>query len=62
MVDRLGRLLVTGDVVTTEAGWRMEVRSLEGRRAGRIAVRAPQLSPGGVPRPEERSAGVHREE
>lgn len=42
MVDRLGRLLATGDVVTTDAGWRLEVRSLEGRRAGRVAVRAPQ--------------------
>jgi CBS domain containing-hemolysin-like protein len=46
MVDRLGRLLEAGDVVTTDAGWRLEVRSLEGRRAGRIAVRAPQPGPG----------------
>jgi len=43
MVDRLERLLLAGDVVTTDAGWRLEVRSLEGRRAGRVAVRAPQL-------------------
>jgi len=43
MVDRLGRLLAAGDVVSTDAGWRLEVRSLEGRRAGRIAVRAPQV-------------------
>ena len=43
MVDRLGRLLAAGDVVTTDAGWRLEVRSLEGRRAGRVAVRAPLL-------------------
>jgi len=42
MVDRLGRLLRVGDTVTTTRGWRLEVRSLEGRRAGRIAVRAPQ--------------------
>jgi CBS domain containing-hemolysin-like protein len=42
MVERLGRLLRVGDVVTTERGWRLEVRSLEGRRAGRITVRAPQ--------------------
>ena len=42
MVDRLGRLLRVGDVVTTARGWRLEVRSLEGRRAGRVAVRAPQ--------------------
>jgi len=31
-----------GDGVETEAGWRLEVRSLEGRRAGRIVVRAPR--------------------
>jgi CBS domain containing-hemolysin-like protein len=42
MVDRLGRLLRIGDGVETEAGWRLEVRSLEGRRAGRIVVRAPR--------------------
>jgi CBS domain containing-hemolysin-like protein len=41
MVDRLGRLLAVGDVVVTPAGWRLEVRSLEGRRAGRISLRAP---------------------
>jgi CBS domain containing-hemolysin-like protein len=41
MVERLGRLLTVGDVVTTERGWRLEVRSLEGRRAGRVTVRAP---------------------
>jgi len=52
MVDRLGRLLGVGDAVTTEAGWRLEVRSLEGRRAGRIAVRAPSRTSGGVHREE----------
>jgi CBS domain containing-hemolysin-like protein len=46
MVERLGRLLRVGDVVTTERGWRLEVRSLEGRRAGRITVRAPSASAG----------------
>ena len=51
MVERLGRLLRVGDVVTTPRGWRLEVRSLEGRRAGRIAVRAPATS----------SAGEHRQ-
>ncbi len=51
MVERLGRLLAVGDVVTTAGGWRLEVRSLEGRRAGRITVRAPSWS----------SAGEHRE-
>ncbi len=51
MVERLGRLLKVGDVVTTERGWRLEVRSLEGRRAGRITVRAPASL----------SAGEHRQ-
>ena len=51
MVERLGRLLRVGDVVTTQGGWRLEVRSLEGRRAGRITVRAPSVA----------SAGEHRE-
>jgi CBS domain containing-hemolysin-like protein len=46
MVERLGRLLRVGDVVTTERGWRLEVRSLEGRRAGRITVRASSASAG----------------
>jgi CBS domain containing-hemolysin-like protein len=41
MVERLGRLLRVGDVVRTDQGWRLEVRSLEGRRAGRVTVRAP---------------------
>jgi CBS domain containing-hemolysin-like protein len=41
MVERLGRLLRVGDIATTERGWRLEVRSLEGRRAGRVTVRAP---------------------
>ena len=51
MVERLGRLLRVGDVVTTPSGWRLEVRSLEGRRAGRVAVRAPLSA----------SAGEHRQ-
>ncbi len=51
MVERLGRLLRVGDVVTTPDGWRLEVRSLEGRRAGRVAVRAPLSA----------SAGEHRQ-
>jgi CBS domain containing-hemolysin-like protein len=47
MVERLGRLLQVGDVVSTTRGWRLEVRSLEGRRAGRVTVRAPSAtSPG----------------
>jgi len=56
MVDRLGRLLQVGDVVTTPRGWRLEVRSLEGRRAGRIAVRAPQ-APAGAAAADEAGAG-----
>ena len=51
MVERLGRLLRVGDVVSTPGGWRLEVRSLEGRRAGRVAVRAPSGA----------SAGEHRQ-
>jgi CBS domain containing-hemolysin-like protein len=46
MVDRLGRLLAVGDVVVTSGGWRLEVRSLEGRRAGRISLRSPGTQPG----------------
>ena len=56
MVERTGRLLQVGDVVTTPRGWRLEVRSLEGRRAGRITVRAPS-----GPSSAERSAGEHGE-
>ena len=48
MVERLGRLLSVGDVVTTARGWRLEVRSLEGRRAGRVTVRAPSGVSAGV--------------
>ena len=52
MVERLGRLLRVGDVVITDRGWRLEVRSLEGRRAGRVTVRAPA----GVSAGEDRQA------
>jgi CBS domain containing-hemolysin-like protein len=41
MVDRLGRLLRVGDALATPAGWMLEVRSLEGRRAGSILLRPP---------------------
>jgi len=41
MVERLGRLLALGDEVVTPQGWRLEVRTLEGRRAGRICVSRP---------------------
>jgi CBS domain containing-hemolysin-like protein len=41
LVEQLGRLLEAGDVVTTDAGWRLTVRRLEGRRAGEVEVQAP---------------------
>jgi len=41
MVDRLGRLLRVGDTLATPTGWILEVRSLEGRRAGTILLRPP---------------------
>jgi len=62
MVDRLGRLLVAGDVVTTDAGWRLEVRSLEGRRAGRVAVRAPHSFTGARSPTDASSSGMHGQE
>jgi CBS domain containing-hemolysin-like protein len=43
LVEQLGRLLEVGDVVTTADGWRLTVRSLEGRRAGEIEVHAPPV-------------------
>jgi CBS domain containing-hemolysin-like protein len=42
LVEVLGRLLERGDEVVTDDGWRLTVRSLEGRRAGEIEVRAPE--------------------
>jgi CBS domain containing-hemolysin-like protein len=53
MVERLGRLPVPGDRATTADGWVLVVRTLEGRRAGDIEVRAPdgiELAVDGVPR------------
>jgi CBS domain containing-hemolysin-like protein len=44
MVDRLARLLRVGDILTTPAGWQLEVRSLEGRRAGTILLRPPDVT------------------
>lgn len=41
MVDRLGRLVVRGDRLTTSAGWTITVRSVEGRRAGDVELRSP---------------------
>lgn len=40
LVECLGRLVEVGDVVETE-GWRVTVRSLEGRRAGEVEIEAP---------------------
>jgi CBS domain containing-hemolysin-like protein len=42
MVERLGRLVVRGDRVETPEGWRLVVRTVEGRRAGDVEVRAPR--------------------
>jgi CBS domain containing-hemolysin-like protein len=41
MTEQLGRLLRRGDVVRTEAGWRLRVLTMEGRRAGDVEVLAP---------------------
>jgi CBS domain containing-hemolysin-like protein len=42
LVEHLDRLLVPGDVVAAADGWTLTVRSLEGRRAGEVEVRAPE--------------------
>jgi CBS domain containing-hemolysin-like protein len=42
IVDRLGRLVVRGDRVETPDGWWLVVRTVEGRRAGDVEVRAPR--------------------
>lgn len=47
LVEQLGRLLEVGDRVDTEDGWRLTVRTLEGRRAGEVQLRSP-------------AAGAHR--
>ncbi len=41
LVERLGRLVHVGDRVTTEDDWVLTVRSLDGRRAGEVELRAP---------------------
>ena len=41
LVERLGRLVQRGDVVT-EDGWTLRVLSLSGRRAGRVEVSPPR--------------------
>lgn len=42
IVEQLGRLPARGDRVLTDTGWLLVVRSLEGRRAGDVEVRAPE--------------------
>jgi CBS domain containing-hemolysin-like protein len=42
LVERLGRLVVAGDRHVTDDGWVLTVRSLEGRRAGEVELRAPE--------------------
>jgi len=42
LVERLGRLVVVGDRHVTDDGWVVIVRSLEGRRAGEVELRAPE--------------------
>lgn len=51
LTERLGRLLRRGDEVEVN-GWRLRVRSLEGRRAGEVEVTAPPRR-GGRPLTEE---------
>jgi CBS domain containing-hemolysin-like protein len=46
MVEQLGRLPERGDRVVTEDGWELSVRSLEGRRAGEVELRAPMHDEG----------------
>lgn len=41
LVEQVGRLLQVGDSVETPDGWRLDVRSLEGRRAGQVEIHAP---------------------
>jgi CBS domain containing-hemolysin-like protein len=43
IVEQLGKLPDPGDRVLTEDGWLLIVRTLEGRRAGDVEVRAPEL-------------------
>jgi CBS domain containing-hemolysin-like protein len=52
LVEQLGRLLEVGDGVTTPDGWELTVRTLDGRRAGEVELRAPDARRG---RPTRRS-------
>lgn len=44
LVEQLGRLVIAGDRHVTDDGWAVTVRSLEGRRAGEVELRAPERS------------------
>ncbi|MFA9445869.1 hemolysin family protein [Egicoccus sp. AB-alg6-2] len=46
IVEQLGRLLEAGDRVVTDDGWELTVLDLEGRRAGEVEVRGPELAVG----------------
>jgi CBS domain containing-hemolysin-like protein len=48
LVERFGRLLEVEDTVTTDDGWRLTVRTLEGRRAGEVVIDAPPVSKDGT--------------
>lgn len=42
IVEQLGRFPRRGDVLTTDDGWRFQVRQVERRRATKVAIDAPQ--------------------
>ncbi|MFO7777454.1 MAG: hemolysin family protein [Nitriliruptoraceae bacterium] len=42
LVEQLGRLVIAGDRHVSDDGWVLTVRSLEGRRAGEVELRAPE--------------------
>lgn len=43
IVEQLGRLPEAGDRVLTVEGWQLTVLDLEGRRAGEVEIRAPEV-------------------
>lgn len=53
LVQRFGRLLAQGDHLTTEDGWRLTVRTLEGRRAGDVEVESPAATDDGATSPSD---------
>jgi len=44
IVEQLGKLPEPGDRVVTDDGWLLIVRTMEGRRAGDVEIRAPELA------------------